>query len=50
MFKRQSDLRAIYERLTRTAIHTFPVVKQFELNYHWSLDQFEFATDIWNGN
>ena len=23
-----------------------PVVKQFELNYHWSLDQVEFATDI----
>ena len=23
-----------------------PVVKQFELSYHWSLDQVEFATDI----
>jgi hypothetical protein len=23
-----------------------PVVKQFELDYHWSLDQVEFATDI----
>ncbi len=36
----------LHRKLDRFADCYCPVVKQFELNYHWSLDQVEFATDI----
>lgn len=36
----------LHRKLDAFADRYCPVVKQFELNYHWSLDQVEFATDI----
>jgi len=36
----------LHRKLDAFAARYCPVVKQFELNYHWSLDQVEFATDI----
>ena len=36
----------LHRKLDGLADRYCPVVKQFELNYHWSLDQVEFATDI----
>ena len=36
----------LHRKLDEFADRYCPVVKQFELNYHWSLDQVEFATDI----
>jgi len=36
----------LHEKLDGFADRYCAVVKQFELNYHWSLDQVEFATDI----
>jgi len=36
----------LHQKLDGFADRYCPVVKQFELNYHWSLDQVEFATDI----
>ena len=36
----------LHEKLDGFADRYCPVVKQFGLNYHWSLDQVEFATDI----
>jgi hypothetical protein len=36
----------LHRKLDQFADRYCPVLKQFELNYHWSLDQVEFATDI----
>jgi hypothetical protein len=36
----------LHRKLDGFADRYCPVVKQFDLNYHWSLDQVEFATDI----
>jgi hypothetical protein len=36
----------LHRKLDGFADRYCPVVKQFGLNYHWSLDQVEFATDI----
>ena len=36
----------LHRKLDEFADHFCPVLKQFELTYHWSLDQVEFATDI----
>jgi len=36
----------LHQKLDGFADRYCPVVKQCELNYHWSLDQVEFATDI----
>jgi hypothetical protein len=36
----------LHRKLDGFADRYCPVVKQFELNYHWSLDQVEFATDV----
>jgi hypothetical protein len=36
----------LHRKLDGFADRYCPVVKQFNLNYHWSLDQVEFATDI----
>jgi hypothetical protein len=36
----------LHRKLDGFADRYCPVVKQFELNYHWSLDQVEFATNI----
>jgi hypothetical protein len=36
----------LHRKLDEFASRYCPVVKQFGLNYHWSLDQVEFATDI----
>ena len=36
----------LHRKLDGFADRYCPVVKQFALNYHWSLDQVEFATDI----
>jgi len=36
----------LHRKLDEFAGRYCPVVKQFGLNYHWSLDQVEFATDI----
>jgi hypothetical protein len=39
-------VQMLHQKLDGFADRYCPVVKQFELNYHWSLDQVEFATDI----
>ena len=39
-------VKMLHRKLDGLADRYCPVVKQFELNYHWSLDQVEFATDI----
>ena len=39
------SVEMLHWRLDEFADRYCPVVKQFELNYHWSLDQVEFATD-----
>jgi len=36
----------LHRKLDEFADRYCPVVKPFELSYHWSLDQVEFATDI----
>ena len=36
----------LHRKLDEFAARFCPVVKQFDLTYHWSLDQVEFATDI----
>ena len=36
----------LHRKLDDFATHCCPVLKQFDLRYHWSLDQVEFATDI----
>jgi hypothetical protein len=36
----------LHRKLDEFADRYCPVVKQFGLNYHWSLDQVEFATDV----
>ena len=36
----------VHRKLDGFADRYCPVVKQFGLNYHWSLDQVEFATDV----
>ncbi|HEX2523478.1 MAG TPA: MarR family transcriptional regulator [Terriglobia bacterium] len=36
----------VHRKLDEFAASYCPVLKQFELSYHWSLDQVEFATDI----
>ena len=40
------QVKRLHRKLDGFADRYCPVVKQFELNYHWSLDQVEFATDI----
>jgi hypothetical protein len=42
----QCRVEMLHRKLDGFADRYCPVVKQFELNYHWSLDQVEFATDI----
>jgi len=42
----QLRVEMLHRRLDEFADRYCPVVKQFELNYHWSPDQVEFATDI----
>jgi hypothetical protein len=39
-------LEMLHRKLDGFADSYCPVVKQFDLSYHWSLDQVEFATDI----
>ena len=39
-------VKMLHRKLDGFADRYCPVVKQFELNYPWSLDQVEFATDI----
>jgi len=39
-------VETLHRKLDEFAGRYCPVVKQFGLNYHWSLDQVEFATDI----
>lgn len=36
----------LHRRLDEWAERSCPVIRQFEVRYHWSLDQVEFATDI----
>ena len=36
----------LHRKLDEFADRYCPVVKKFELTYHWSLDQVEFATDV----
>ena len=36
----------LHRKLDEFAKRDCPVVQQFEVNYHWRLDQIEFATDI----
>src|SRR5712692_2353628 len=36
----------LHRHLDDFAARYCPVLKQFELSYHWSLDQVEFATDV----
>ena len=36
----------LHHKLDEFAARFCPVLKEFELTYHWSLDQVEFATDI----
>jgi len=36
----------VHRKLDEFAHRYCPVLKQFELSYHWSLDQVEFATDV----
>jgi hypothetical protein len=36
----------LHRKLDEFADRYCPVVRQFGLNYHWSLDQVEFATDV----
>jgi hypothetical protein len=36
----------LHRHLDGFAARYCPVLKQFELSYHWSLDQVEFATDV----
>lgn len=36
----------IHNRLDRFAKHYCPVIKKFDLHYHWSIMQAEYATDI----
>ena len=42
------ELRAdlLHRKLDEYAAQFCPVLKQFELSYHWSLDQVEYSTDI----
>jgi len=39
-------VETLHRKLDEFACRFCPVLKQFGLNYHWSLDQVEFATDI----
>ena len=36
----------LHGKLDEFASRYCPVIKQFQLSYHWSLDQVEFATDV----
>lgn len=36
----------LHRKLDEFAQRYCPIIKQFELNYHGSLDQVEFATDV----
>jgi hypothetical protein len=40
------QVEMLHRKLDEFADRYCPIVKRFELNYHWSLDQVEFATDI----
>ncbi len=40
------DMAALHQRLDALARQYCPVVAQFDLNYHWSIMQAEYATDI----
>ena len=40
------SVESLHRKLDAFADRYCPVVKPFGLNYHWSLDQVEFATDI----
>jgi len=40
------QVEMLHRKLDGFADRYCPVVKQFQLSYHWSLDQVEFATDV----
>ena len=40
------SVEMVHRKLDEFADRYCPVVRQFDLSYHWSLDQVEFATDI----
>src|ERR1700751_3562106 len=40
------SVKMVHRKLDEFADRYCPVVQQFGLSYHWSLDQVEFATDI----
>lgn len=40
------SVEMVHRKLDEFAQRYCPVIRQFDLSYHWSLDQVEFATDI----
>ena len=40
------SVKMVHRKLDQFADRYCPVVQQFGLSYHWSLDQVEFATDL----
>ena len=40
------SVEMLHRKLDEFAQRYCPIIKQFELSYHWSLDQVEFATDV----
>jgi len=42
----QFSVQMLHGKLDEFADRYCPVIRQFDLSYHWSLDQVEFATDI----
>ena len=42
----QFSVERLHRKLDEFATRYCPVIQQFELSYHWSLDQVEFATDV----
>jgi hypothetical protein len=40
------SVEMVHHKLDEFADRYCPVIRQFDLSYHWSLDQVEFATDI----
>jgi len=40
------SVEMVHRKLDEFADRYCPVIRQFDLSYHWSLDQVEFATDI----
>jgi hypothetical protein len=40
------SVQMVHRKLDEFANRYCPVIRQFDLSYHWSLDQVEFATDV----